>query len=164
MSTQSNTNNRAGKGEGWVFFQVLLLLAIFFAPRQFQGLPALPDFLAGVSAVAGVVIGAAGLALVGVSALHLGRNLTVFPRPKADGALTQTGVYGIVRHPMYGGVLLSALGWSLLRASLPGVVLSLLLGLFFDRKARREEVWLVEKYPEYTEYRTRVRKLIPWVY
>jgi protein-S-isoprenylcysteine O-methyltransferase Ste14 len=152
-----STHNTKHRQRRRLAFQVLLLLAIFFAPRQFEGLPALPDFLAGVSAVAGVVIGAAGLALVGVSALHLGRNLTVFPRPKADGALTQTGVYGIVRHPMYGGVLLSALGWSLLRASLPGVILSLLLGLFFDRKARREEVWLVEKYPEYTEYRTRVR-------
>jgi protein-S-isoprenylcysteine O-methyltransferase Ste14 len=31
-------------------------------------------------------------------------------------------------------------------------------------KARREESWLQEKYPEYAAYKSRVKKLIPWVY
>ena len=39
-----------------------------------------------------------------------------------------------------------------------------LLFLLFDAKARREEAWLVEKFPSYAEYRRRVRKLVPFVY
>ena len=35
---------------------------------------------------------------------------------------------------------------------------------FFDVKSRREERWLTEKFPDYAAYRTRVHKLIPFVY
>ena len=61
-------------------------------------------------------------------------------------------------------VILGALGWSLLRGSLIGLALTVGLFLFFDRKARREESWLMEKFPDYAAYRTRVHKLIPWFY
>jgi protein-S-isoprenylcysteine O-methyltransferase Ste14 len=36
--------------------------------------------------------------------------------------------------------------------------------VFFDAKSRIEEVWLTEKFPDYTNYSTSVKKLIPWVY
>ena len=38
------------------------------------------------------------------------------------------------------------------------------LFVFFDVKSRLEERWLTEKFAGYPEYRTRVKKLIPWVY
>jgi protein-S-isoprenylcysteine O-methyltransferase Ste14 len=31
-------------------------------------------------------------------------------------------------------------------------------------KARREERWLQEQYPEYSAYKSRTKKLIPWIY
>ena len=41
---------------------------------------------------------------------------------------------------------------------------SLVLAVFFHFKAVREERWLVEPYPAYAEYTTRVRRrLIPWL-
>ncbi|MCC3443527.1 MAG: hypothetical protein JGK01_17500 [Microcoleus sp. PH2017_03_ELD_O_A] len=36
--------------------------------------------------------------------------------------------------------------------------------IFFDIKSRREETWLSDKYPDYSEYRQRVKKLIPGIY
>jgi len=39
-----------------------------------------------------------------------------------------------------------------------------LLFLLFDAKARREERWLVEKFPSYADYQRRVRTLVPFVY
>ena len=40
------------------------------------------------------------------------------------------------------------------------------LGLmpFFDAKARREEKWLREKFSEYGEYESRVKRFIPRIY
>jgi protein-S-isoprenylcysteine O-methyltransferase Ste14 len=38
------------------------------------------------------------------------------------------------------------------------------LAAFLDRKAAREERWLEEKFPDYPEYRRRVRKFIPFLY
>jgi protein-S-isoprenylcysteine O-methyltransferase Ste14 len=173
MMTNEKPGNRAAasgrmniwdQGGAWVLGQLILLALIFFAPAQIDGLPAWPASLSGMSIIAGLVIDAVGILLLTLSGVTLGSNLTIFPRPRADGSLTQSGAYRIVRHPMYGSALLLALGWSLFRTSFPALILTVVLGLFFDRKARREEVWLVEKYPDYGEYRKRVRKLIPWVY
>jgi protein-S-isoprenylcysteine O-methyltransferase Ste14 len=153
-----------GRGEGWVILQIVLLAAMVVIPPRIGGLPAWPDALYGLSVVAGLIIGLIGLLFVGLSTLNLGANLTIFPHPKETGTLTQHGLYGLVRHPIYAGVLMGALGWSLLRASLPALALTVILGLFFDRKAAQEEIWLAEKYPDYADYRRRVRKLIPWLY
>jgi protein-S-isoprenylcysteine O-methyltransferase Ste14 len=35
---------------------------------------------------------------------------------------------------------------------------------FFDLKSRREEAWLVKRFPEYAAYQRRTRRLIPWLY
>jgi protein-S-isoprenylcysteine O-methyltransferase Ste14 len=44
------------------------------------------------------------------------------------------------------------------------LIVCLVEAFFFDAKARREERWLAEKFPEYAGYCRRVRRLIPWVY
>jgi protein-S-isoprenylcysteine O-methyltransferase Ste14 len=69
-----------------------------------------------------------------------------------------------VRHPIYFGVLLAAFGIALWSLSPLRLLLTLVLALFFDRKANQEETWLQERYMEYPAYRARTRKLIPWIY
>lgn len=44
--------------------------------------------------------------------LGLGRRLTPLPFPKESSSLVQTGVYAIVRHPIYSGGLVLAIGWA----------------------------------------------------
>ena len=67
-------------------------------------------------------VGGGILLLLGV--LHLGTNLTAFPKPKEGAhALVTTGVYSIVRHPIYTGFMLGALGWSLWWGTLLGIAL-----------------------------------------
>ncbi len=44
------------------------------------------------------------------------------------------------------------------------LIASALLLKFFDLKASREETWLTEKYPDYSQYSQRVKKLIPGIY
>ncbi len=53
-----------------------------------------------------------------------------------------------MRHPVYGGVILIGLGWLLADAPL-GLVPTALLAALFDLKGRREEAWLIERFPEY---------------
>ena len=160
----SDTTSTAGRGTIWVIGQIALLAAIVLAPTRFAGYPVLSDGLSSTSLIIGLIIACSGLLLVALGALSLGSNLTIFPRPLKDGSLVQTGLYSLVRHPIYSGVLLAALGWSVARASVLSLVLTLLLGIFFDRKANREEQWLQQQFPEYGAYRRRVRKLIPWLY
>jgi hypothetical protein len=41
---------------------------------------------------------------------------------------------------------------------------ALIQAVLLDIKARREERWLREKFPDYDEYAVKVRRLIPWLY
>ena len=146
------------RGEGWFVVQLVLFAVILLAPPvpPVTFPPWLRALGVGILVVGGVV-GTGGI-------LALGSNLTAFPKPIAGGTLVTGGVYSIVRHPIYTGLILGTLGLGIFRESLLGIGLAVVLFIFFDLKSRREEKWLVEAYPEYAAYRKRVKKLVPWVY
>ncbi|HEX9043416.1 MAG TPA: isoprenylcysteine carboxylmethyltransferase family protein [Candidatus Limnocylindrales bacterium] len=149
------------RGEGWVLAQGVLLLAIaaagFSGPAWTDGLRAATTVLAGLVGLAGLVLAVGGIR-------DLGSNVTPLPRPKDDAQLVETGSYGLVRHPIYGGLVLGALAWGLLTAAPLAIAGAFVLLAFFDLKSRREEAWLVGRYPGYEAYRKRTRRLIPWLY
>ena len=99
-----------------------------------------------------------------MAAFHLGKNLTPLPKPKDNAELVQAGLYRWVRHPIYFGVIVLSLGWGLIQQSTLVWLYVLIIAIFFDIKSRKEEQWLVEQFPAYTDYQGRVRKLIPWIY
>ena len=107
--------------------------------------------------VVGLAVGVAGSALFVAGIGALGSSLTPFPRPSERATFRGGGVYGRVRHPIYGGVLLLALGWSLALSPFALVPTALLLVLL-EAKARHEESMLLERYPEYGAYLRRVRR------
>ena len=149
------------RGEGWVAVQAVLFVAVIatgFAGPAWAGTARVIGTIAGVTAVAG------GVALIAGGIVGLRRQLTAYPRPVDDGRLIEDGAFRVVRHPMYGGGFLLALGLGLLTASVATLVCALLLVLFFDLKSRREEAWLTEVFADYAAYRHRTPRLIPWVY
>jgi protein-S-isoprenylcysteine O-methyltransferase Ste14 len=103
-----------------------------------------------------VIISLLGLLLTIVAALNLGKNLTPLPCPKEGAQLIQGGLYRIVRHPIYFGVLLVALGWLLIYPYAFVLVYVIALFIFFDLKTRCEEIWLIERFPAYLEYKQKV--------
>jgi len=105
-----------------------------------------------------------GLLLGLTAGLRLGRNLTPFPRPRPGGELVTAGVYAHARHPIYGGVLLIAIGWSLAHASLATLTAAALLWLLFEAKSRYEERVLAAAYPAYPAYAAATRRFVPFVY
>ena len=105
---------------------------------------------------------AAGCGIAGT--VSLGRSLTPFPKPSASTRLVQTGIYGLMRHPLYTAVFCGSVGWALVWQSWPGLLAALALGPLFDAKARQEERWLQQQFPEYSSYAQRVRRFIPCVY
>ena len=71
--------------------------------------------------------------------------------------------YRLVRHPIYGGLLLLAIGWSVVLSPI-ALVVTALLAVVLELKARYEESMLAERYPEYKAYRRRVRwRFVPGV-
>jgi protein-S-isoprenylcysteine O-methyltransferase Ste14 len=163
MPASSRLPRLGRRGEGWVAIQLALMVLI--------GLAALagvywPDSVAGVFVILGLALIAAALVLFGFAgvSLLLARAVTIFPRPRERSALAERGVYRIVRHPVYGAILLIAIGWSLAVAPL-GLIPTVLLAVVFDLKARIEEAWLVEQHAEYAAYRERTpRRFVPGLY
>jgi protein-S-isoprenylcysteine O-methyltransferase Ste14 len=105
-----------------------------------------------------------GTALVLIGLINLGRNLSPLPHPKEDAQMVETGAYKFVRHPIYSGIIMGAIGYALFTASLLTLILALTLFIFFDLKSRREEKYLARKFSGYASYQQRVKKLIPFIY
>lgn len=152
------------RGEYWVLLQAILLLGYILLPVYHPaGFAVQPPLLYGVWAVAGLLFCAAVILLV-KGLIDLGHNLTPLPYPREAGELVQSGVYSIVRHPLYSGVTLAAAAYAIGQLSISHFVATLVLFVFFNLKANREENWLCERYPEYGNYRQQVKKLIPWIF
>jgi protein-S-isoprenylcysteine O-methyltransferase Ste14 len=150
------------RGEWYVLAQGVLMVFVLAAPGFDRFAWREPWSVASLVAgdalvIAGIVLGVGGV-------VRLGRNLTPYPRPKRDATLVEEGVYSVVRHPIYAGLALAAIGWGLLWRSPTTLALAAALLVFFDIKSRREELWLVEAFPRYADYRRRVKKLIPFIY
>jgi protein-S-isoprenylcysteine O-methyltransferase Ste14 len=76
-----------------------------------------------------------------------------------------TGVYGVVRHPMYAGAIVYLIGMPLLLGSWRGLGVTPLLILGIAWRIVREERTLRAELPGYDEYTARVRyRLIPYVW
>ncbi len=149
------------RGEGWVAIQAVLFVAMVAC-----GLRGVrwPRAAAPLRVTAAVLLLAGGLALFSSGSVRLGRLLTPFPRPVAGGEVRRGGAYGLVRHPLYGGVFLMAFAWALLTSPLALVPAALTLP-FFESKRRREEAWLREAHPDYEAYTREVRRrFIPFVW
>jgi protein-S-isoprenylcysteine O-methyltransferase Ste14 len=138
----------------------MCLLGLYLTAPRLTGDLVLPFPLRWAGSAAGLI----GLVLFLGGLWNLGRQLTPWPRPRTGGKLVTSGVYGWVRHPLYGGGLMGLAGWAITCSHLPRLGVTLALWGVFELKIRREERWLNEVYPEYSAYRKRVRKLIPFVY
>ncbi|HEY5578460.1 MAG TPA: 2-amino-4-hydroxy-6-hydroxymethyldihydropteridine diphosphokinase [Acidimicrobiia bacterium] len=148
---------------GWfVVIQLTLFALVVAAAVVFPETPSRwggwSRWLGGVLAGAAIGMGLAGLA-------SLGRSLTPLPAPGPGARFTDRGIYGLVRHPIYGALILGFPGLAIWQSSLPAFVLSVGLIPLHWYKARFEESLLVAAYRDYEAYRTRVRRrFLPWVW
>ena len=153
------------RGEYWVIGQIILFVGFVLVPIypviDLASLSPIWKYTGwGLTGLFGLM--AALLLLSGIT--ELGTNLTPLPHPKNDGKLVTSGVYGLVRHPIYSGVIFLAIAYSCWQWSFVHAIGVILFLLFFDIKARKEESWLSNKFSDYDAYRSQVKKLIPWIY
>lgn len=112
-----------------------------------------------------VGVTAAGFALCWWARLHLGALWSFQTMAKADHRVVDTGPYGLVRHPIYSGLLLAAVARAI-QGGTPAAVAGLgVLTAAFLLKARVEERFLAEALgmEHYAAYRRRVKALVPFL-
>lgn len=79
--------------------------------------------------------------------------------------VVDTGLYGLVRHPMYLSVILLFLSFPLVLGSLYGFCIFLIFPLVLIIRIRNEEKILVKELKGYSKYKLKVKyKLIPYIW
>jgi protein-S-isoprenylcysteine O-methyltransferase Ste14 len=94
--------------------------------------------------------------------LVLGSRFSGLVAIQPGHALVTTGIYSVVRHPSYLGLLINSLGWALVFRSGVGVLLVALMILPLLARIRAEEALLRSQFgSEYSAYCSRTSRLIP---
>lgn len=132
-------------GTIWEGGQFALLIMVLIAPN-------LPDAKE-LTDFAGVLYMMAGCALI--------YDSTTGP-PRAPNELRTNGAYRLCRHPLYGGLVITAVGVSVLSSSPERIVATLFLYLLLSYKAKEEERVLEDEWGRaYYEWADKVPRLIP---
>src|SRR5262249_10055092 len=113
----------------------------------------------------GVALFAAGGALRLWPVFVLGRRFSGLVAIQPGHTLVTHGVYSVIRHPSYLGLLVGSLGWALAFRSGVGVLLTALTIPPLIARIRAEERLLHTQFgDEYDAYRSRTSRLLPGIY
>jgi protein-S-isoprenylcysteine O-methyltransferase Ste14 len=141
------------KGKKLVFIQFALIIVLALFPDNNKVDPRL--------SIVGTVMLAIGLAVLFAGFMGLGKSLTANPVPNQDGVLVTKGIYSIVRHPIYLGLLSITLGLVVSSGVWAQIIVWIALAVLLVYKMRWEEVLLTAKYKGYAQYMTKVPAVIP---
>ena len=107
--------------------------------------------------VIGAVLWARSVAAFGVD--NLAMLYVYFP---SESRITDSGIYRILRHPVYGAALYFGMGLSLVHANWYALLVALILPIFLTGWVRLvEEKELLERFPGYADYRKRLPAFWP---
>jgi protein-S-isoprenylcysteine O-methyltransferase Ste14 len=113
----------------------------------------------------GVVLFAGGGALRLWPVVVLGSRFSGLVAIQPGHTLVTSGVYGVIRHPSYLGLLVNSLGWALAFRSGVGLLITALIIPVLLARIRAEERLLHSQFgAEYAAYRDRTSRLIPGLY
>ena len=103
-----------------------------------------------------------GMLIAASCLLALPAHNAVFGTPHERAPVITSGVYRIVRHPMYFGSWLFFLGIAVTTLSIASLAVAVLAFLFYFHLSRHEEIYLERKYPAvYAQYKAEVPMLFP---
>jgi len=111
-----------------------------------------------------VILMTCGFAFVIWARRHLGRYWSARVTLKQGHQLIESGPYGLVRHPIYSGLLLSMAATVMTIATAQSLCgYAVLLGALIFKLAVEERLLAAHLGPAYKDYQKRVKALIPGV-
>lgn len=177
----------------WIAWLISWILAAFWANRTQKRVITRQTLIYGIAIVAGaalltpgaerrlqmrplwhvgdagawtlVLLTLAGLLFTWWARLHLGRLWSGAITRKEGHLVIDTGPYGLVRHPIYTGLIFALFASAIAQATLGALAGTALIALGLSLKARMEERFLTAELgaDAYGAYRQRVPMLVPGI-
>jgi protein-S-isoprenylcysteine O-methyltransferase Ste14 len=161
------TQSREGVGSSLSHrLPTIAAFCLLLIPRMGRGWLGLEIFAHSISiAVLGVAITAAGFAVAFWARAHLGGNWSSAVTVKVGHQLVRTGPYRWVRHPIYTGLLIAAVGTAIELRQLRGALALPLLYIGFRIKSKVEERAMTNTFgADYQEYQRSTGAIVPKLY
>lgn len=126
----------------------------------------LPFYTGAVSTLFGPVIFALGVLVMGLAMKEMSGSFTAYPVPvpkEKGGDLIRSGIFSIIRHPVYAGNLCCFIGFSVITESSMRLLLTAFYYVYMEMKSQQEEEEMLKLFGEqYDGYKQQVQgKFIP---
>ena len=162
LRSRLNAKEKQSEQKDVISYSGLMFLAAFIIAGlnyRFKW-TSLPDYVVYVA----VIVFLVSYGLFG-EVLRENRYLSRTIEVKEDQTVVDTGLYGIVRHPMYFATLFLFLSMPLVLNSLPSFVIMLSYIPIIMKRIKNEEEVLEKELKGYTEYKQKVKyRLIPFIW
>ena len=165
-SARSAQKNRASQDANtewllWITIVVSMTSGIFISGKF--SFPITSDEITGA---AGITLVISGIILRFIAIRQLGKNFTVDVSTQEDQELKQDGFYRYLRHPSYSASLLSFGGFGLFLNNWISLIIVIVLPfLAFKRRINVEEEVLLKQFgKQYSDYISKTRRIIPFLY
>ena len=138
-----------------VFLQFLIIILHFIqwdflTKKEIVKVNSIYNFL-------GLIIIITGSIVMVKAIRDLGINLSPLPRPIGNGNLITSGIYNLIRHPMYYSLILISFGIFITKLSFYYLFLTISLAFIIKFKIILEEKYLNIKFKNYIIYKNKVK-------
>jgi protein-S-isoprenylcysteine O-methyltransferase Ste14 len=157
----------------WAMRLAATVLVVFFAMRLVRRAGSATGYFSNRASLfapppalgwTAAVMTALGIGLAIWARVFLGRNWSPRPAVKEHHELVTAGPYVYVRHPIYTGILLAALGTAL-TGTVFGIGVFVFTSIVFLSRIGKEEKIMLDLFPnEYPAYQARTKRLVPFVW
>ncbi len=161
-TAQRREADAAGIVRALAFVLVIVLLSTTRIPLPWLYRQVWPSGLWAFWIGAAITLG--GLLFAVWARHHLASNWSSAVTIKQDHELITSGPYGLVRHPIYTGILTGFLGTAIALSQVRGVIGFVLIFIVLWAKLRKEEEWMRSRFGEtYASYSNRTAALVPYL-
>ncbi|MDR3635381.1 MAG: isoprenylcysteine carboxylmethyltransferase family protein [Isosphaeraceae bacterium] len=165
----TNANISGGRREDtknrWIFLPVAIISFILGWLPAYTDRREILSIDGDVARYLGLTLYAVGCVLRVAPVFVLGRRFSGLVAIQEGHELVTRGLYRVIRHPSYLGLLITVLGWALVFRSAIGVLVSLLLLPPLVARMNSEEALLESEFGErYSAYRRHTWRLLPFLY
>ena len=166
VSARGNKPTVTRRSRRWLVVPLAVAVVGWLVSRHLGDYGSRPLVPAGrLSQYLGLAITAAGLGFSIWARLTLGTNWSGMPTIKKDHELIQRGPYGLVRHPIYTGLLVAIFGTCLADGRVGSFAVFGTMVIMLIVKLKTEEALMLHQFPDqYRDYQRRVKALVPFIY